>query len=280
MAGDMTVQCKIRCQPRFFRYASFLESSNYIHTNQHTGSQGTPESDFRVHLVSRQREDWAISRFGSVCVRADNLMDSAVDRSLQTSCWVWDRERPNLALRVAISVWSIGCPTSSVAQANFTIKINFNILRSFSSSDILIIYLRAFLQLFHEYMHWKCEAMAAANLNGTSLPLQICSEPKHFSTNSLWLISWNEIKLFIIFLHWRSMCSVPYDLISPPTRSPLSWATRRESFYPSPVQNIARNSESPQAKSSSLFHYFKNNSVELWIMISLSENCSVNEGEN
>jgi TPR repeat protein len=33
----------------------------------------------------------------------------------------------------------IGCPTSSVAQANLTIKTNFNILRSFSSSDILTI---------------------------------------------------------------------------------------------------------------------------------------------
>jgi hypothetical protein len=38
----------------------------------------------------------------------------------------------------------IGCPTSSVAQANLTIEINFNILRSFSSSNILTIYLHAF----------------------------------------------------------------------------------------------------------------------------------------
>jgi hypothetical protein len=40
----------------------------------------------------------------------------------------------------------IGCPMSSVAQANLRIKINFNILCSFSSSDILTIYLHAFLQ--------------------------------------------------------------------------------------------------------------------------------------
>jgi hypothetical protein len=40
----------------------------------------------------------------------------------------------------------IGCPTSSVAQANLTIEINFNRLHSFSSSDILTIYLHAFLQ--------------------------------------------------------------------------------------------------------------------------------------
>jgi hypothetical protein len=33
-----------------------------------------------------------------------------------------------------------------VAQVNLTIKINFNILRSFGSSDILTIYLHAFLQ--------------------------------------------------------------------------------------------------------------------------------------
>jgi hypothetical protein len=46
---------------------------------------------------------------------------------------------------------SIGCPTSSVAQANLTIRINFNILRSFSSSDILTIYLHAFLQSLHPF---------------------------------------------------------------------------------------------------------------------------------
>jgi hypothetical protein len=46
---------------------------------------------------------------------------------------------------------NIGYPTSSVAQANLTIKINFNILRSFSSSDILTIYLRAFLQSLHPF---------------------------------------------------------------------------------------------------------------------------------
>jgi hypothetical protein len=45
----------------------------------------------------------------------------------------------------ALDIGPIGCPTSSVAQANLTIKINFNILRSFSSSDIIIIYLHAFL---------------------------------------------------------------------------------------------------------------------------------------
>jgi hypothetical protein len=45
----------------------------------------------------------------------------------------------------------IGCPTSSVAQENLTIKINFNILRSFSSSDILTINLHAFLQSLHPF---------------------------------------------------------------------------------------------------------------------------------
>jgi hypothetical protein len=45
----------------------------------------------------------------------------------------------------------IGCPTSSVAQANLTIKTNFNILRSFSPSDILTIYLHAFLQSRHPF---------------------------------------------------------------------------------------------------------------------------------
>jgi hypothetical protein len=45
----------------------------------------------------------------------------------------------------------IGRPTSSVAQANLTIKINFNILPSFSSSDILTFYLHAFLQSLHPF---------------------------------------------------------------------------------------------------------------------------------
>jgi hypothetical protein len=48
--------------------------------------------------------------------------------------------------------WSyIGCSTSSVAQANLTIKTNFNILRSFSSSDILTICLHTFLQSLHPF---------------------------------------------------------------------------------------------------------------------------------
>jgi hypothetical protein len=46
---------------------------------------------------------------------------------------------------------TIGRPTSSVAQANLTIKINFDILRSFSSSNILTIYLQAFLQSLHPF---------------------------------------------------------------------------------------------------------------------------------
>jgi hypothetical protein len=45
----------------------------------------------------------------------------------------------------------IGCPTSSVTQVNLTIKINFKILRSFRSSDILTIYLHAFLQSLHQF---------------------------------------------------------------------------------------------------------------------------------
>jgi hypothetical protein len=40
---------------------------------------------------------------------------------------------------------------SSVAQVNLTIKINFNVLHSLSSSDILTIYLHAFLQSFHPF---------------------------------------------------------------------------------------------------------------------------------
>jgi hypothetical protein len=40
---------------------------------------------------------------------------------------------------------------SSVAQANLTIKVDFNILRSFGSSDMLTIYLHAFLQSHHPF---------------------------------------------------------------------------------------------------------------------------------
>jgi hypothetical protein len=40
---------------------------------------------------------------------------------------------------------------SSVAQANLTIKINFNIFRSFSSSHILTICLHAFLQSLYPF---------------------------------------------------------------------------------------------------------------------------------
>jgi hypothetical protein len=46
---------------------------------------------------------------------------------------------------------AIGCLTSNVAQANLTIKINFNILRSLSSFDILTICLHAFLQSLHPF---------------------------------------------------------------------------------------------------------------------------------
>jgi hypothetical protein len=59
-------------------------------------------------------------------------------------------ERRTVTLRNQIQI-HIGCPTSSVAQANLTIKINFNILHSFSSSDILIIYLHVFLQSLHPF---------------------------------------------------------------------------------------------------------------------------------
>jgi hypothetical protein len=45
----------------------------------------------------------------------------------------------------------IGCPTPSVAQANLTIKINFNVLSSFSSSNILTICLHVFLQSLHPF---------------------------------------------------------------------------------------------------------------------------------
>jgi hypothetical protein len=44
----------------------------------------------------------------------------------------------------AVNESPIRCPTSSVATANLTIKTNFNILRSFGSSDILTIYLHRF----------------------------------------------------------------------------------------------------------------------------------------
>jgi hypothetical protein len=56
-----------------FRYASFWESSNCIHTNRHTGPQGTSEPDFRLNLVSRRHANWAIPRFASAYVRADKL---------------------------------------------------------------------------------------------------------------------------------------------------------------------------------------------------------------
>jgi hypothetical protein len=51
------------------------------------------------------------------------------------------------------SAWTenIGCPTLDVAKANLTIKINFNILRPFSSSDTLTIYLHAFLQSLNPF---------------------------------------------------------------------------------------------------------------------------------
>jgi hypothetical protein len=48
--------------------------------------------------------------------------------------------------------WSyVGCPTSSAAQVNLKIKINFNVVGSCSSSDILIIYFRTFLQSLHPF---------------------------------------------------------------------------------------------------------------------------------
>jgi hypothetical protein len=43
----------------------------------------------------------------------------------------------------------IGRSTSSVAEWNPTIKVIFNILRSFNSSDMLTIYLHACLQSLH-----------------------------------------------------------------------------------------------------------------------------------
>jgi hypothetical protein len=72
-------------------------------TNQHTVTQGTPKPDFRVNLVSRRRVDWALPGFGSVCARADQVLDVDVVQSVQTLSWVWDRERPNLVLRAVIS---------------------------------------------------------------------------------------------------------------------------------------------------------------------------------
>jgi hypothetical protein len=90
-----------------FSYASFRANSDYIHTNQHMGAQVTAEPDFRINLVSHRQADWTVPRFSSVCARADKLLDSDVGRSPETFCWVWDREMPNLALRMAISVRSI-----------------------------------------------------------------------------------------------------------------------------------------------------------------------------
>jgi hypothetical protein len=40
---------------------------------------------------------------------------------------------------------------SSVAQANLRIKMNFNILRSFRSFDVLTIYMHASLQSLHSF---------------------------------------------------------------------------------------------------------------------------------
>jgi hypothetical protein len=63
-------------------------------------------------------------------------------------------EKCMMSLVVArVTVGTYGCPTSSVAQANLTIKINFNILCSFSSSDILTIYLHTFLQSLYLSIH-------------------------------------------------------------------------------------------------------------------------------
>jgi hypothetical protein len=55
------------------------------------------------------------------------------------------------------STMCIGCPTSSVAQTNLTIKINFNILHSFSSFILTIftIYMYAFLQSLHPSIREK-----------------------------------------------------------------------------------------------------------------------------
>jgi hypothetical protein len=50
---------------------------------------------------------------------------------------------------VSEAMGAIGRPTLSVAQANLTIKINFNVLHSFSSFNILTIYVHAFLQSLH-----------------------------------------------------------------------------------------------------------------------------------
>jgi hypothetical protein len=64
---------------------------------------------------------------------------------------LWPLQERQLLSTIFCYYPSIGCPTPSVAQANLTIKINFNILRSFSSSDILTIYLHAFLQSLHPF---------------------------------------------------------------------------------------------------------------------------------
>jgi TPR repeat protein len=56
----------------------------------------------------------------------------------------------------------IGRPTSSVAQANLTIKINLNILRSFSSSNMFTIYLHAFLQSLHPSIQEKLRSRSPA----------------------------------------------------------------------------------------------------------------------
>jgi hypothetical protein len=56
----------------------------------------------------------------------------------------------------------IGCPTSSVASANLMIKIIFNILRSFSLSDILTIYLQALLQSLHPSIREKLRSRSPA----------------------------------------------------------------------------------------------------------------------
>jgi hypothetical protein len=127
-------------------------------------------STIRPHdLVKKDIFDSAQYHFqsgGTISMGIQNLLGAAESRDsnsrpgdnppLLTSCIfhiIAQNHNPGFPFqRMVTSVvgdfWSydIQCPTSNVAQENLVIKINFNILNSFSSSDILTIYLHAFLQ--------------------------------------------------------------------------------------------------------------------------------------
>jgi serine/threonine protein kinase len=110
-----------------------------------------------VNLMKNSKgEQFAVKVFGRLPHIDEKLLSASFVReskalfSLRHPCviplYAFSRGREEaLAMKYMEMDHCIGCPTSSVTQANLTIKINFNILRSFSSFNILTIYLHAFL---------------------------------------------------------------------------------------------------------------------------------------